>query len=37
MHKKDSKKSEEVAGDPTYSKQQRQLYKDRIQDLETEK
>ena len=37
MHKKDSKKSEEVAGDPTYSKQQRQPYKDRIQDLETEK
>ena len=34
---KDSKKLEEVENDPTYSDEQRQLYKDRLDDLNTEK
>ena len=34
--KRDTKKSVEV-GDPTYSDEQRQLYKDRLDDLNTEK
>ena len=35
--KKDTKKSQEVENDPTYSDEQRQLYKDRLDDLNTEK
>ena len=37
--KRDTKKLEEVENDPTYSDQQRQLYKDkdRLDDLNTEK
>ena len=35
--KRDSKKLEEVENDPTYSDEQRQLYKDRLDDLNTEK
>ena len=34
---KDTKKLEEVENDPTYSDEQRQLYKDRLDDLNTEK
>ena len=34
---KDIKKLEEVENDPTYSDEQRQLYKDRLDDLNTEK
>ena len=37
MHKKkDSKKLKEVEDDPTVSEEQRQLYKERLADLETE-
>ena len=35
--KRDTKKLEEVENDPTYSDQQRQLYRDRLDDLNTEK
>ena len=35
--KRDFKKLEEVENDPTYSDEQRQLYKDRLDDLNTEK
>ena len=35
--KRDSKKLEEVENDRTYSDEQRQLYKDRLDDLNTEK
>ena len=35
--KKDTKKLEEVENDPTYSDEQRQLYIDRLGDLNTEK
>ena len=35
--KKDTKKLEEVENDPTYSNEQRELYKDRLDDLNTEK
>ena len=35
--KKDTKKLEEVENDPTYSDEQRQLYRDRLGDLNTEK
>ena len=35
--KRDTKKLEEVKNDPTYSDEQRQLYKDRLDDLNTEK
>ena len=35
--KKDTKKLEEVENDPTYSDEQRQLYRDRLDDLNTEK
>ena len=31
--KRDTKKLEEVENDPTYSDEQRQLYKDRLDDL----
>ena len=34
--KTDTKKLEEVENDPTYSDKQRQLYKDRLDDLNTE-
>ena len=34
---KDTKKLEEAENDPTYSDEQRQLYKDRLDDLNTEK
>ena len=34
---KDTKKLKEVGDDPTYSDEQRQLYKDRLDDLNTEK
>ena len=34
---RDTKKLEEVEIDPTYSDEQRQLYKDRLDDLNTEK
>ena len=34
---KDTKKLQEVEDDPTYSDEQRQLYKDRLDDLNTEK
>ena len=37
MHKKESKKLKEVADDPTYSEDQWQLYKDRLDDLNPEK
>ena len=33
----DTKKLEEVENDPTYSDEQRQLYRDRLDDLNTEK
>ena len=35
--KRDIKKLEEVENDPTYSDEQRQLYRDRLDDLNTEK
>ena len=35
--KRDTKKSEEVENDPTYSDEQRQLYKDILDNLNTEK
>ena len=35
--KSDTKKLEEVETDPTYSDEQRQLYRDRLDDLNTEK
>ena len=35
--KRDTKKLEEVENDPTYSDEQRQLYKDRLDDLNTKK
>ena len=35
--KRDTKKLEDVENDPTYSDEQRQLYKDRLDDLNTEK
>ena len=35
--KRDTKKLEEVENDPTYSDEQRQLHKDRLDDLSTEK
>ena len=35
--KRDTKKLEEVENDPTYSDEQRQLYSDRLEDLNTEK
>ena len=35
--KRDTKKLEEVKNDPTYSDEQRQLYRDRLDDLNTEK
>ena len=35
--KKDTKKLKEVEDDPTYSDEQRQLYKDRLNELNTEK
>ena len=35
--KRDTKKSEEVKNDPTYTDEQRQLYNDRLDDLITEK
>ena len=34
---RDTKKLEEVENDPTYSDEQRQLYRDRLDDLNTEK
>ena len=35
--KRDSKKLEELENDPTYFDEQRQLYKDRLDDLNTKK
>ena len=35
--KRDTKKLEEVENHPTYSDEQRQLYRDRLDDLNTEK
>ena len=35
--KRDTEKLEEVEADPTYSDEQKQLYKDRLDDLNTEK
>ena len=35
--KRDTKKLEQVENDPTYTDEQRQLYKDRLDDLNTEK
>ena len=35
--KRDTKKLEEVENDPTYSDEKRQLYRDRLDDLNTEK
>ena len=35
--KRDTKKLEEVKNDPTYSDEQRQLYRGRLDDLNTEK
>ena len=35
--KKDTKKLQEVENDPTYSDEQRQLYRDRLDDLNTKK
>ena len=35
--KKDTKKLEEVENDPTYTNEQRYLYRDRLDDLNTEK
>ena len=36
-NKRDTKKLEEVENDPTYTDEQRQLYRDRLDDLNTEK
>ena len=35
--KRDTKKLEEVENDPTYSDEQRQLYRNRLDDLNTKK
>ena len=35
--KRDTKKLEEVENDPTYPDEQRQLYRDRLDDLKTKK
>ena len=35
--KRDTKKLQEVENDPTYSDEQRQLYRDRLSNLNTEK
>ena len=35
--KRDIKKLQQVENDPTYSDEQRRLYKDRLDDLNTEK
>ena len=35
--KRDTKKLKEVENDPTYSVEQRQIYRDRLDDLNTEK
>ena len=35
--KRDTKKLEEVENEPTYSDEQRQLYRDRLDDLNNEK
>ena len=35
--KRDTKKLEEVKNDPTYTDEQRQLYRNRLDDLNTEK
>ena len=35
--KRDTKKLQEVENDPTYSDEQRQLYRDRLDNLNTEK
>ena len=35
--KRDTKKLEEVENDPTYTDEQRQLYRDRLDNLNTEK
>ena len=35
--KRDTKRLEEVENDPSYSHEQRQLYKDRLDDLNAEK
>ena len=35
--KRDSKKLKELEDDPTYSDEQRQLYRDRLDNLNTEK
>ena len=35
--KRDTKKLQEVENDPTYSNEQKQLYRDRLDDLNTEK
>ena len=35
--KRDTKKLQEVENDPTYSDKQRQLYRDRLDDLNTER
>ena len=35
--KRDTKKLEEVENDPTYTDEQRQLYRDRLENLNTEK
>ena len=35
--KRDTKKLEEVKNDPTYTDEQRELYRDRLDDLNTEK
>ena len=34
---RDTKKLEEVENDPTYADEQRQLYRDKLEDLNTEK
>ena len=34
---RDTKKLEEVENDPTYADEQRQLYRDKLDDLNTEK
>ena len=36
-NKRDTKKLKEVENDPTYSDEQSQLYKDRLDDLNTDK
>ena len=35
--KRDTKKLQEIENDPTYSDEQKQLYRDRLDDLNTEK